>query len=228
MDWGLFHVEPDFLPLWRRYARALRQRNALLKQRVGGTQLDAWDEELAVTGEPLTRHRDRYLQQLQPQLELVLASLLPGGGTSRLEFQPGWRREEVDLADALLLARERDLATGFTSVGPHRADWRIEQAALPGKAGLSRGQAKLTALSALLAQAEHHARLRGDWPVVALDDLASELDRDHQRRVLQRMLASGAQVFITGTEPPAVLPELHAEVIQFHVEQGTIHAEARP
>jgi DNA replication and repair protein RecF len=228
MDWGLFHVEPDFLPLWRRYARALRQRNALLKQRVGGTQLDAWDEELAVTGEPLTRHRDRYLQQLQPQLELVLASLLPGGGTSRLEFQPGWRREEVDLADALLLARERDLAAGFTSVGPHRADWRIEQAALPGKAGLSRGQAKLTALSALLAQAEHHARLRGDWPVVALDDLASELDREHQRRVLQRMLASGAQVFITGTEPPPVLPELHAEVVQFHVEQGTIHAEARP
>jgi DNA replication and repair protein RecF len=228
MDWGLFHVEPVFLPLWRRYARALRQRNALLKQRGGATQLDAWDDELVATGEPLTRYREDYLRQLQPQLQLVLASLLPGGGASRLEFQPGWRRDELDLADALLLARERDLAAGFTSVGPHRADWRIEQAALPGKTSLSRGQAKLTALSALLAQAEYHARLRGDWPVVALDDLASELDRDHQRRVLRRMLASGAQVFITGTEPPPVLSELDASVVQFHVEHGAIHAEAQP
>jgi DNA replication and repair protein RecF len=228
MDWGLFHVEPAFLPLWRRYARALRQRNALLKQRAGGSQLEAWDDELAATGEPLTRHRDHYLQQLQPQLQLVLAALLPGGGSSRLEFQPGWRRDEMDLADALLLARERDLAAGFTSVGPHRADWRIEQTALPGKTGLSRGQAKLTALSALLAQAEHHAWLRGDWPVVALDDLASELDRDHQRRVLQRMLASGAQVFITGTEPPPVLSGIDASVLKFHVEQGAILAEAHP
>ena len=43
LDWGLFHVEPEFLPLWRRYSRALRQRNALLKARAGGAQLDAWD-----------------------------------------------------------------------------------------------------------------------------------------------------------------------------------------
>jgi DNA replication and repair protein RecF len=228
MDWGLFHVEPAFLPLWRRYARALRQRNALLKQRVGAAQLDAWDDEMTATGEPVTRYRNEYLQQLQPQLQRVLASLLPSGGSSRLEFQPGWRRDEVDLADALLLARERDLAAGFTSVGPHRADWRIEQAALPGKTGLSRGQAKLTALSALLAQAEHHALLRGDWPVIALDDLASELDRNHQRRVLERLLASSAQVFITGTEPPVVLPELGARVVRFHVEQGAIQAEAQP
>src|SRR5687768_3040993 len=43
VDWGLFHVEPDFLPLWRRYARALKQRNALFKSGAGGQQLDAWD-----------------------------------------------------------------------------------------------------------------------------------------------------------------------------------------
>ncbi len=227
MDWGLFHVEPNFLPLWRRYARALKQRNALLKQRNADAQLDAWEEELAAAGEPLTQHRDHYLRQLQPKLQQVLASLLPGGGASHLDFQPGWRRDELGLADALLLSRDRDLTAGFTSVGPHRADWRINQASIPGKTGLSRGQAKLTALSALLAQAEHHAHLRGDWPVVALDDLASELDRDHQRRVLCRMLASGAQVFITGTESPAILGELNPSFTRFHVEQGVIHPEAR-
>jgi len=77
-------------------------------------------------------------------------------------------------------------------------------------------------LSVLMAQAEHHARLRGEWPVMALDDLASELDRAHQRRVMDRIRASGAQVFITGTEPPADLIG-QAGIVRFHVEHGTIH-----
>jgi DNA replication and repair protein RecF len=225
LDWGLFHVEPDFLPLWRRYARALKQRNALLKSHSAPDELEAWEQEMSNAGERLTQHRQHYLEHLQPQMQAVLMALLPAAVCSTLNFQPGWRREEFSLADALLLARDRDLAAGFTSVGPHRADWRIEHAGIPGRTALSRGQAKLTAMSALLAQAEHHARLRGDWPIVALDDLASELDQAHQRRVLERLLASGAQVLVTGTEIPAVLWEFRADVSVFHVEQGLIRTQ---
>lgn len=222
VDWGLFHVEPDFLPLWRRYARALKQRNALLKSGAGGQQLDAWDHELAEAGEPLTRHRRQYLEQLQLRLSAVAADLVPALGASNLEFQPGWRSGELSLADALLLARDRDRNLGYTSVGPHRADWRIDYAGHPNREALSRGQAKLSALSALLAQAEDYAQRRGEWPIVALDDLSSELDRKHQQRVLQRLLGSGAQIFITGTEAPASLESLEVAPKVFHVEQGKI------
>lgn len=223
LDWGLFHVEPEFLSLWRRYARALKQRNALLKgDRAGLRQLDVWDLELAGAGEPITRHRQRYLERWAPRFQALAAELLPAGGPGTLAFLPGWR-EELPLADALLLARERDLALGHTSVGPHRADWRVDYADLPGRETLSRGQAKLTALALLLSQAEQHADLRGEWPVVALDDLASELDRAHQRRVLQWLLATGAQVFLTGTEAPSALADLtSATPTVFHVEQGMI------
>lgn len=218
VDWGLFHVEPDFLPVWRRYARALKQRNQLLKARVRDGQLDAWDHELSEAGEPLTRYRQRYLDRLAPELQATTSELVPGLGQADLSFSPGWNREALPLADALLLARDRDLAYGYTSVGPHRADWRIGFAALPGRESLSRGQAKLTALSLLLAQAAMHAAQCGEWPVVALDDLASELDRQHQGRVLERLLASGAQVLITGTEPPAALDSLSTQIAMFHVE----------
>ena len=218
VDWGLFHVEPDFLPVWRRYARALKQRNQLLKARLRDGQLDAWDHELSEAGEPLTRYRQRYLDQLAPELQAMTSELVPGLGQADLSFSPGWNREALPLADALLLARDRDLAYGYTSVGPHRADWRIGFAALPGRESLSRGQAKLTALSLLLAQAAMHAAQCGEWPVVALDDLASELDRQHQGRVLERLLASGAQVLITGTERPAALESLSTEIAMFHVE----------
>ena len=227
LDWGLFHVEHDFLPLWRRYARALKQRNALLKARARDAQLDAWDHELADAGAPLSRFRQQYLEALEPRVAGLIRELAPALGTCSLAYHPGWRASEVSLADALLMARDRDLMVGHTSVGPHRADWRIELSGIPGRDALSRGQAKLAALSALLGQAEHHAAARGEWPVVALDDLASELDRQHQQRVLQRLQASGAQVWITGTEAPPGLQGLDdPRFLMFHVEHGQIHPVA--
>lgn len=229
LDWGLFHVEPEFLRTWRRHARALKQRNALLKAGRGrGDQLAAWDAELADSGEVLTRHRERYLEELQPHLQFLVEALLPEAGQAALAFQPGWRREDVPLADALVLARERDLLTGHTSVGPHRADWRIEYTGLPPRDLLSRGQAKLTALAFLLAQARAHAARRGEWPVVALDDLASELDRPHQRRVLAFLAGTGAQVFVTGTDLPAELEAAEGRTAVFHVEHGRVRRAESP
>ncbi|MEP6906812.1 MAG: DNA replication/repair protein RecF [Pseudoxanthomonas sp.] len=222
VDWGLFHVEPEFLTLWRRYARALKQRNALLKSGAPGPQLDAWDHELAEVGEPITRHRQQYLEQLQGRLVVVAGDLVPALGASSIEFMPGWRNHELSLSDALLLARDRDRSLGYTTSGPHRADWRINYAAHPHRETLSRGQAKLSALSALLAQAEDYAQRRDEWPIVALDDLSSELDRNHQERVLRRLLGSGAQIFVTGTESPIALTSEMATPTLFHVEQGRI------
>lgn len=225
LDWGLFHVEPDFLGLWRRYARGLKQRNVLLKQRAPAAQLEPWEHELAVAGEAMTRQRDAHLAGWQPLFAAAADRLLPAGGSASLAFLPGWRRDELPLADALLLARERDLAVGFTTVGPHRADWRIDYTDIPGREALSRGQAKLSALALLLSQAEHHACLRGAWPVIALDDLASELDRNHQQRVLEWLLDTGAQLFVTGTEPPPALAGLGPPLLRFHVEQGRLSPE---
>lgn len=222
LDWGLFHVEHDFMPQWRRHARALKQRNALLRLGRPDPQLDAWEHELAQAGESLTLHRTAYVAQLQGHFQRIMAAVLPDAGAASLELQPGWKRQDLSLADALLLARERDLVLGHTSVGPHRADLRLVLQALPGKDGLSRGQAKLAALALLLAQAAHLAEQAGDWPVLQLDDLASELDRRHQRGVLDMLAASGAQVFITGTERPPGLQGLDVPVRMFHVEHGEV------
>jgi len=225
LDWGLFHVEPDFMPLWRRYARALKQRNALLKSGSGAGQLDAWDQELAEAGELLTTYRERYLVELAPQAGRIAAQLTSGLAVQGLEFQPGWRRQDVSLADALLLGRERDRLSGHTGVGPHRADWSVQLAGLPGREALSRGQTKLTALSMLLAQAADYAVRHGHWPVIALDDLPSELDREHQRRTLDFLWGQpGLQLFATATELPSALLESAADYRLFHVEQGLVRS----
>lgn len=226
LDWGLFHVEQDFLGCWRRYTRALKQRNALLKSTPSPSALAPWDRELGESGEALTRLRQAYLQRLEPFLVSEVASFVPELGEPFLEYRPGWKRAELSLADSLLLNRERDMATGHTTSGPHRADWRIGFSRLPGGEALSRGQEKLTALVCILGQARHLAALHGHWPVVCLDDLASELDTVHQELVLRAIVGSGAQVLLTGTQQPAINSEAQGRGLAlFHVEHGVVRRE---
>ena len=224
LDWALFHVEPDFLGVWRRYARALKQRNVLLKTRPRADLLQPWDRELEDAGEPVTRMRAMYLGQFEPLLAQVAALYVPELGALRLDFLPGWRRDAQSLGEALAQTRERDLMLGYCGAGPHRADWRIEFERLPSRKALSRGQEKLVALSCVLAQGRAYADARGEWPIIALDDLASELDHEHQQRVLLDLSSNRAQILLTGTEPPPGLSASGLRPTMFHVEQGKVHA----
>ena len=92
---------------------------------------------------------------------------------------------------------------------------------MPAREALSRGQEKLTALACILGQARAYQAHQGEWPLLCLDDLASELDEAHQQRVLESVLASGAQVLLTGTARPNTLPAA-APARMFHVERRQV------
>lgn len=219
IDWGVFHVEHDFLSQWRRYQRALKQRNASLRGDASATDLDVWDHELAAAAEPLTAMRSRYCDALRPIVEEQLGKLLSELGTPSFVFQPGFDIEQ-SLLTVLGVRRGRDRVRGHTSAGPHRADWTLTFAEAPRRGYLSRGQEKLCAFACVMAQAQLFADIAGEWPIIGLDDIASELDLDHQQRIFAIVDASGAQVLATGTEEPAAFTALNAAVARFHVEQG--------
>ncbi|NUR22702.1 DNA replication/repair protein RecF [Frateuria sp.] len=221
LDWGVFHVEQDFMAAWRRYQRALKQRNALLRTGVvGPSELYApWEQELGAAGAILDAHRRAYLDRLLPLLAEGAGYLLPELGPVSLRYRRGWA-EDCPLSEVLAEQRGRDLARTHTTAGAHRADWSLSFEQAPLREHLSRGQEKLTALACLLAQAELHAARRGEWPVVCLDDLSSELDQAHQLAVVDRLASVGAQVLVTGTECPLPLQSRPHRL--FHVEQGQI------
>ena len=220
LDWGVFHVEPDFLATWRRCQRVLKQRNALLRAQRAG-ELPPWDRELELAAAPLFAMRQRYIDALRPIALALLAELLPELGEAQLAYAAGFGNSP-SFADALAQRRERDLARGHTGAGPHRADWSVTFPAAPRREHLSRGQEKLCAFAFLIAQARLFATLAGEWPVLCLDDVASEVDADHQDLILRVVDASGAQVLVTGTEAPAGLARLSTPVARFHVEQGRV------
>lgn len=224
LDWGLFHVEPGFLATWRRAQRAVRQRNALLKAAGSERELRVWDRELAEHGARITARRAAQLDALRPLLARHAARWVPELGALSLEFEPGWGGGGTPSAEGLerelLARRERDRARAHTSAGPHRADWTIGFEHAPRREHLSRGQEKLVALACVLAQAELYRELRGEWPVMCFDDLASELDQAHRQRVVDSLVEAGAQLLITGTDPSSLA--LPAGALMFHVEQGRV------
>lgn len=221
LDWGVFHVEHGFLEAWRRYQRALKQRNSLLRT---GTAPDSplyapWETELAELAGWIDRQRSDYLARLRPGLHDCVAALLPELGAPELRYRRGWAEDRV-LGEQLESQRGRDLARGHTSLGAHRADWSLVFEHAPQREHLSRGQEKLAALGCMLAQARLYADQHGDWPIICLDDLASELDEAHQAAVIAQLAESGAQVLVTGTGLPEPLRGLPHRV--FHVEQGRL------
>lgn len=215
LDWGVFHVEPLFLDCWRRYSRALKQRNAAL--RAGQTRvLDSLDQLSARLGEQLNTYRLAYFSRLAgaiSQQEEVEGA--PELKNVILEFQPGWKGDS--LLEALLRTRKRDVESGATSQGPHRADVLFTKDEKAVRSVFSRGEQKSLVASLLLKQAELLAA-QGEPPLVLLDDLASEFDQQHFASVLVRALACAGQVWVTGTSAPGRAPEHKV----FHVKHGTV------
>jgi len=222
VDWGVFHVEPNYAEIVRRYRRALRQRNLGLREGLGDRELDAWDQELVQTAEPVQAARKRYIDRLLPRMARLLLDYVPELGDVSFQVSPGWKAER-ELGSVLADTRAIDRVRGHTTRGPHRADWSIAFPQAPRREHLSRGQEKLCAIACALAQADLYREDHGEWPIVLLDDLPSELDAAHQDQVL-RSLAGASQIWLTSTEEPAALRRTGIAFSRFHVEQGSVSA----
>ncbi len=215
LDWIAFHVEHDFLGHWRRYRRALKQRNAALK--TGAAGLDAWDAELVEHGMKLDAARRATLAICKTSLEAQGGELL--GGEVGFEYRPGWP-EGRTLAEALSEGVERDITQGATQAGPHRADLKLIHDDRQARRLVSRGQQKLLACSMVLAAAEVvQARLERPM-LLMLDDPAAELDAASLERLMGRVYALGSQVIATALDATVLrFPEAPA---RFHVEHGVL------
>ncbi len=217
LDWGVFHVEQLFYSTWRRYRKALDQRNAGLRDNLPVSQIALWDDTLIAAGEAVNRQRLDYLQKLAPFLDAAGVALFD----TPLEctFNRGWS-EDLSLAEAMSANHERDRKLVRTHAGPHRADIRVRFGDRMAKARVSRGQQKLIAAGLVLAQLALFEHERGKPAVLLMDDPGAELDRHSLARLLEYARTIPSQRFITALESSLIATESESAV--FHVEQGVV------
>ncbi len=227
LDWGVFHVEHDHLRALREFMVALRQRNAVLKAASGRVadprELAVWSEELAGLAETVTTNRNGYLLQLAPVLNATLAQLAPDL-VVEARYRPGWP-EGQPLRKVLGDSAAREVKSGATLFGPHRADVELRVDGLPAAPSLSRGQGKALASAMMLAQALLLQRNASRSSVFLIDDIGAELDANHAIRFFALLGDLGAQVLATSNTVPETLrgsPDGPRRM--FHVEHGRVRA----
>ena len=220
LDWGVFQMEPDFLPLWRRYRRALSNRNAALRQGQSNALISAWTPELVDVGERIDVLRDRFLSAFGEVLEPLAGQLLPEQSI-KLGYRRGWSQSEV-LGSALDAALSQDRRLGYTRLGPHAADLGIHCDGARAAARVSRGQQKALVAALVCAQARLYRRHQGRDCVLLVDDLPAELDGERRGRLTRALVELPAQVFVTSIEQKDVEIEGWADSGVFEIGAGEV------
>lgn len=218
MDWLLFHVEPEYLGLSRRYRSALSQRNAAIRSGAGDTLVSSWDNDLVLTGERIWQDRSRILKQFELHFQ-QLTENLDNHLQLAFVYKKGWA-EELTLAEALKKNISYCRRVGSTTAGPHRADIKIKIGTGEARYINSRGQQKLLAILMRLAQVDIYMEHHKHPPVLLFDDLPSELDKAARKFVFDYLQETGVQVFLTSVDD--VSDEIHDVNKKFHVERGQI------
>jgi DNA replication and repair protein RecF len=235
LDILLCQLEPAYLRSLQRYQQVLLQRNHLLRMvRDGRSQtaeLEFWDAELSRHGATITERRAALLRELAAIASALYAEVASGQEALGVTYQPSLTGTEGDasaLADAMLKGlaegRRREVAAGQTLLGPHRDDLALTVGGAVLATYASRGQARGVALALRLAEARVIARVRGEEPVLLLDDLLSELDPARRRQVLAAA-ARADQAILTTADPAQFADAQLASAPRFLVTPGGIARE---
>lgn len=228
LDWGLFHVEPRFFPIWRLAQRALKQRNSLIRHgKIARDQLELWSREYARYGEQLDVLRRDYFAELLPRCLRILKDLSPAvADRLEVDYSRGWAKDQA-LEPLLIEGIDRDLQQGFTRAGPHRADLRVMTGASSAADVLSRGQLKIAVAGFYLAQAELLRDRVAKKSIFLIDDLAAELDDYHRRQFCAQLQRLDLQVLATciGRDELVDCWGRPEQLAMFHVEHGKIFPE---
>lgn len=223
LDLLLSQTHPTYLPLLQRYARAVRSRNALLKQRViDEAALESFSHEMILSGEEITRWRHELLPRLSPLARLAHRRIASGAEELRLEYLPSVKK---DFAVELAQARARERTYRSTLIGPHRDEVQLLMNDKPVAEFGSEGQKRTLSIALKMAQAEYLTGLHGTPPVLLIDDVMGELDlkrRSGLLPLLERSHQARGQVFMTCTEEnwPG---ELGRDLQRWNVQAGTIN-----
>lgn len=213
LEWGVFHVEPQFQRIYSRFYKALAQRNSALKQK--SSSVSAWNNEIIQMGDKLSDARNRYFQLFLEEVKRELSFFLENDDVY-FAWKQGWP-ENKTLADSIRENTVKDMERGFTREGPHRADIIIKYNGGNVSLTASRGQQKIITAAMQIAQSVLTKTVTGKSPIFLIDDLTSELDQNNRDKLISRLEQLKYQTFITGTDPL-----LHSTMKMFHVKHGSL------
>ncbi|MEE2780239.1 MAG: DNA replication and repair protein RecF, partial [Myxococcota bacterium] len=231
IDRAIFNVEPVYLEEVNDYLKALRHRNDLLRSGADRDVLASFDQGVISRGARILWRRSVFLQSFLPLFEDVFAQITDEQHQVDTSYQglvsPDKPVSESDF-EGLLAARlesslKRDQRRGHTGDGPHMDDLVFHLDGHPARQHASQGQHRAFALSLKIAEMQYAKEALGSDPVLLLDDVSSELDKERNALLMRYLDQAGGQVFISTTDRAWIQITARSKV--FQVDGGQVRDE---
>lgn len=209
LDMEISQVSPRYYEEFLRYSRAVQQRNGALKNALATGKkpdLDMWDMQIASGASYMVKKRMETISRMNETLMDMEQRLT--NRRERLEIrynQQGSHEPRWDVEwymEELSRRREEDERFCHTSIGPHRDDLTFLLNGMDISAYGSQGQQRTAILSMKLSEMEFIREETGEYPVLILDDIGSELDRERRKALVTFLMDKEIQTLVTGTEVP--------------------------
>ncbi|MBC8080326.1 MAG: DNA replication/repair protein RecF [Gorillibacterium sp.] len=234
LDMEIGQVQPSYLYDSMQYQKVLAQRNNFLKQvdlKRGHDEslLTIWDEQLAEYGTKIMKKRQSFIEKLQKWAEQIHSGITGGQEVLCITYRPSFALsrealldETISFADFMVQlkqVRNQELRRGTTLIGPHRDDMVFSINGKEAHIYGSQGQQRTTALSLKLAELELIHDEVGEYPILLLDDVLSELDQSRQTHLIETF-QDKVQTFITTTGTESIDLSKLRDAAVFHVRKG--------
>lgn len=206
LDFILCQTDKHYLATLSTYKRILKQRNRLLEKfdlAAIKDQVFAWDLKLSELAAEVSGRRQALIDFLNQNLPTIYAEIAGASFPISLSYLPSVKGKYADaFLDALTRNLPRDLAAGFTTIGPHREDFKINFKGSDMSRVASRGEVRTGVLAMKLAELAYIETQTGNRPLLLLDDVFSELDSSRRQYLVNKL--QGYQAIITTTNADSV------------------------
>ena len=231
MDISLSQLRPRYAEALSEYSRLYEHKTRILRDSEDHPQLlrmlPDFNERLCAVGAVLIGYRARFCAALAEHARQAHAECSGGREEMELHYQTVKTVEDTFASHAELVAAlqshqkshfDAEVASRLCLSGPHKDDIEVLINGRSARQFCSQGQVRTAALALKLAEREIHKNAIGEYPVMLLDDVLSELDVKRQEYVLNRI--AGGQIFITCCEKDR-LASLEAGKV-FHISNGEV------
>lgn len=231
IDNELSQIRPRYRYNINRYGKILIQRNNLLKSIQFDKNklklLEVWDDQLATIGTEIIISRIDFIRKISQISQNIHKKITNGIENLEISYLPSFSLDEIDkesikkvFEDMLKKSHTKDIERGSTEFGPHRDDLDILINGISTRIFGSQGQQRSAALSLKLAEVELINLEVGEYPVLLLDDVLSELDYERRRFLISTF--KDIQTIITTTDDIDVKEIEKINKSVFHIKEGRI------
>lgn len=221
LDIALSQMSPKYYHILRRYNKVLEQRNNLVKRMRFTTDNSAketlfvWNEKLAEYGMAIIEYRKNFVEKLYQFSKEIHREI--SGEKFEIRYKTAFVTKD-EFKEKLNNSIDKEIEQGFTLYGPHRDDFDIYTDGKDLKTYGSQGQHRSAVLALKLAQADMVYEDTGEYPVLLLDDIMSELDSERRAYLVGKI--KNKQVIITCTDADETGITDGANLI--HIDNGKV------